>query len=248
MILGIDNFDQFRIFFDVIYDITELIELQLFQDKIICSILDKAHTRFMTATFKKEFFSYYKLDEGETSVTLFADDLHKVIKSANKIDNVTLETNENYMVCKFESKNGNSRIFEFVLPSEYIESPQPPSISLPVTCELSVSDLKQGINDLKVIGTDEIEFSIANGSLMMTAGTEVSTNYVSKVHINVESEEVYRSRFTLGYIEQLLKFDKINKSISIQLGNNYPLIYSFEDEIMGVEVKGMIAPRIEEED
>ena len=244
MLLGIDNFEQFKIFFDVIYDITEFVELQLFQTHMTCSILDKAHTRFMSVTFKKEFFSLYEVD-GAESVTLFAEDLHKIVKSASKIDSVTLRTDESHLICKFESQNGNSRVFEFVLPSEFIESPQPPSIPLPVTYNLQLSDLRQGIKDLKIIGTNEIEFHVNDGLVKISAGTEVSTDYSSNIHVDVETDVEYSSRFTLDYIEELLKFGKINKVVEFRMGSDNPLVYSFEDEIMGVEVKGMIAPRIE---
>ena len=247
MILEIDNFDQFKIFFDVIYDITDLIEFQLFEDHIICSILDKAHTRFMSVRFNAEFFSLYEKGDDE-SVTLFAEDLHKIIKSVTKLDNVFLETNENYLICKLESRNGNSRIFEFVLPSEHIESPNPPSIDLPVICDLDLDDLKQSINDLKIIGSHEISFQTSPDALNITSGIEVTTNYISTIPILNSSDESVASRFSLEYLEQLLKFNKISKSGTFQLGNNYPLLYSFKDEIMGVEVNGMIAPRMELED
>ena len=247
MILEIDNFDQFKIFFDVIYDITELIEFQLFTDHITCSILDKAHTRFMSATFRDDFFALYEKGD-EDSVTLFADDLHKIIKSVSKLDNVFLETNENYLICKLESKNGNSRIFEFVLPSEYIESPQPPSIDLPVVFDLDLQELKQSINDLKIIGSSEMLFRATKNTLNISAGIEVTTNYISTIAIPNDSEEMFSSKFTLEYLEQLLKFNKISKTALFELGENYPLLYSFKDEIMGVEIKGMIAPRLELED
>lgn len=247
MLLEIDNFEQFKVFFEVVYDITELIELQLFKDHMFCSILDKAHTRFMTVEFKSDFFALYEVEDVE-SVTLFAEDIFKVIKSASKIDNVILKTNDNYLICKLESRNGNSRIFEFVLPAEYIESPQPPSLSLPVSFQLGLNEIKQGIKDLLIVGTTEIQFNIIDGLLSLTAGTEVTTNYAYNIPMDVEVDEPVVSRFTLDYIKQLLKFDKISKTGNFELGNNYPLLYSFEDEIMGVAVKGMIAPRVEVED
>ena len=242
MLLEIDNFEQFKVFFDVIYDITDLIELQLFNTHMVCSILDKAKVRFMTATFKSDFFAVYEVDDAE-SVTLFVEDLHKIIKSANKIDNVILCTNDDYLVCKFESKNGNTRVFEFVLPAEYIDSPKSPSISLPVSFDLKLSDLKQGINDLKVVGSDEIQFSISDGFLNITAGVETTTNYAYSIPMNVEGS--MSSKFSMDYISQLLKFDKINSTGKFNMGDDYPLLYSFEDEIMGVKITGVIAPRIE---
>lgn len=246
MLLGIDNFEQFKVFFDAIYEITELVELQLFNTYMVCSILDKSHSRFMSVTFQKDFFSVYEIDDVE-SVTLFAEDLHKIIKSASKIDTVTLMTNEDHLVCKFESKNGNSRVFEFVLPADYIESPQPPSISLPATFELSLSDLKQGIKDLKIIGSSEIQFNVTDDLLALTSGIETTTNYSSNIPIDVECKIPISAKYTMEYIEQLLKFEKINKVGKIQIGSDMPFIYQIEDEIMGIEVKGMIAPRVEVE-
>lgn len=254
MLLGIDNFDQFKIFFDVIYDITDLLELQLFKDHMKCTILDKAHTRFMSVEFKSDFFSVYEVNDVE-SVTLFAEDIHKIIKSVNKVDNVVLESNDDYLICRIESDNGNSRVFEFVLPSDFIESPQPPSISLPINLTVGLNDLKQGINDLKIVGSNVMRFTAQKDSLIITAGVDINTNYSLKIPVMIETDDEtnyvqdsYSSTFTLDYIEQLLKFNKINKNIELRMGDDYPLLYSVNDEIMGVCVDGLIAPRIEVED
>ena len=247
MRLVIDNFEQFKIFFDVVFDVTDLIELQLFESHMVCSILDKAHTRFMSVDYTADFFAYYEV-YGAESVTIFADDMNKVIKSANKIDTVTLETNENYLICKIESRNGNSRVFEFVLPAETIQSPNPPSISLPVSFKLDLDDLKQGIKDLKIVGSSEIKFVACEDTLNILAGIEVSTNYCYNLSINNDVEDNISSRFSLEYIEQLLKFNKISKTVDLELGENHPLLYKFEDDVMGVKVNGMIAPRLEVED
>lgn len=244
MLLEIDNFEQFKVFFDVVYDITDLVELQLFRDHMTCSILDKAHTRFMTVEYKKEFFSVYEVDDVE-SVTLFVEDLHKIIKSASKIDNVILETNENYLICKFESKNGNSRVFEFVLPAEYVESPQPPSIPLPVSFKLQLNDLKQGLKDLDIIVSNEIVFTSNDGLLSLTSGTEVSANYSSNINVNTGDTGSLSAKFSKEYIDQLLKFDKVNKTVEFKMGDDLPLLYTFEDDIMCVKVDGLIAPRLE---
>lgn len=243
MILGIDNFEQFKIFFDVIYDITDLIEFQLFDDHVTCSILDKTKTRFMSVTYDEDFFAVYEKGD-ENSVVLFAEDLHKIIKSAGKINYVLFETNENYFTCKFESTNGNSRVFEFVLPFEQIDSPQPPSINFSVMFELDLRDLKQSINDLKVIGSHEILFKTVGKTLNISAGVEVTTNYVSIINLPNSCEDK-SSRYSLEYLEQLLKFNKISQRGLFKLGDDFPLVYSFKDEGMGVEVTGMIAPRLQ---
>jgi len=245
MLLEIDKFEQFKIFFDVVYDITEFVELQLFEDYMTCSILDKAHTRFMSANFSKDFFASYEVD-GAESVTLFSEDLHKIIKSARKIDNVVLMTNEDYLVCKMESDNGNSRVFEFVLPSEFIESPRPPSIPLPISLTMDVEILKQGVKDLKTLDSGEIQFNVVNGNFSITSGNEIQANYSSNADIEGTFDTDSVSRYSLEYIEQLLKFEKLSKVVELKTGDDYPLVYSFKTD--GIEIKGLIAPRIEVED
>ena len=81
----------------------------------------------------------------------------------------------------------------------------------------------------------------------ITTGIETTTNYVSNIPTDVEVDSPVSSRFSLEYVAQLLKFDKISKVVEIKTDNNFPLIYSFKDEIMGVEINGMIAPRVEVE-
>ena len=245
MLLEIDKFEQFKIFFDVVYDITEFIELQLFEDYMTCSILDKAHTRFMSANFSKDFFASYEIDDVE-SVTLFSEDLHKIIKSASKIDNVVLMTNENYLICKLESGNGNSRIFEFVLPSEFIESPHPPSIPFPIKLTLDIGVLKQGVKDLKTLDSGEVQFNVVNGNFSITSGNEIHANYSSNVAVDGTFDMDSVSRYSLEYIEQLLKFEKLSKMVDLKMGTDFPLVYSFKNN--GVEIMGLIAPRIEVED
>lgn len=246
MILVIDDFEQFKIFFDVVYEITDLIELQLYNDHMICSILDKGHTRFMTVRFDSAFFTVYEVDDAE-SVTIFAEDLHKIIKSATKIDSVRLETNDNYLIGKFESDNGNSRIFEFVLPSDEIESATPPSIEYPAKFDVSLDDLKQGIKDIGIVGSDEIRFTVNNSILSVTAGTEVSSNYVYNVNVDCEVNNALSCKFNLKYIEQILKFNKINKVVEFNIGDDMPLSYVLEDAFNTVKVTGLIAPMIEAE-
>lgn len=243
MLLEIDKFEQFKIFFDVVYDITEYVELQLFEDYMVCSILDKAHTRFMSANFSKNFFASYEVEDA-TSVTLFSEDLHKIIKSVSKIDNVVLMTNEEYLICKIESDNGNSRVFEFVLPSEFIESPHPPSIPLSISLKVDVGILKQSVKDLKTLNSGEVQFNVIDNNFSVTSGSEIHGKYSSSLPLEESFEENSVSNFSLEYIEQLLKFEKLSKVVELKLGNDFPLIYSFKND--DIEIKGLIAPRLEE--
>lgn len=244
----IDNVKQFKVFFDVIYDMaSELVELQLFPDRMVCSLLDRTRTRFYHVEYKEEFFDEYIIDD-VSSITVFVEDMHKLLKASNDKDTLILDINDPYLVAKIESENGNSRLFEFVLPTDFIDSPNPPSLDLPSICECDVGDLKQAVKDIGLIGSDLFTFNVTEDGLVIMTDSELATKYANTIDVDFESSENGSSRFHIDYIGQMLKFDKISKTVRLRLGSDMPVLYSFQDALMGVTVSGMIAPRLDAED
>lgn len=243
----VDNIKQFKNFFDVIYDMaSEVVELQLFPDRMVCNVLDRGRTRFNHVTFDKEFFDEYVVD-GVESITVYVEDFYKLLKSCNNKDTLMLDVNDPYLIAKILSDNGNSRIFEFVLPSDYIDSPNPPSMDLPSILECDVGDLKQCVKDIGLIGSELFKFNVSGDNLIVTTDSDLATKYASKIDVEFEKSDVVSSMFSLEYINQMLKFDKITKTVKLKLGNDMPLFYIFQDTLMGVTVSGMIAPRLSED-
>lgn len=247
------NIEQFKIFFDTIYDVaSEDIELKFFMDKLTCSILDGSHTRFFYVEYEMKFFDEYDVDE-VASICVSVTDLYNLLKLANKSDTLTLQFSEEIMSAELLSKNGTKRLFEFVLPYGFVDSPNMPSIQLPGHIEVETSDLKQSVKDISLIGTNIFQFVLSEGTItlmsdtMMDTSSYSSTKYAQVIEAETGVADVMTVRFNLEFINQMLKFDKINKVISIDLGEK-ALVYKFEDEIMGVTVHGLIAPRIVEEE
>ena len=171
------------------------------------------------------------------------------MKSVNKKDTLYLDVNDPYLVAKIESENGNTRLFEFVLPSEFVDSPVPPHAEFPAVFEVDVTTLKQSVKDIGLVGTDLFVFMVNENKLTLTSGKYSTTNYANTVDIELENETMpVSSGFTLEYVAQMLKFDKISKKVKLKLGSDMPIFYTFEDPIMGVSVNGMIAPRIAEDE
>ena len=250
MNIVVDNIEQFKAFFDVIYDMaSDDVELQFYADRMTCAMLDRTKTRFFHVEYESRFFSLYAVEDIE-SVTVSIEDIHNLLKLTNKTDVLFLEVNDPYLVAKVESKNGNTRVFEFVLPSEPITSPTPPHAEFPSIFEVDVGVLKQSVKDIKIIGTDLFKFALNKDMLTLTSDNDVATKYANTIQVltEKESDEPISAGFTLNYVEQMLKFDKISKTVELKFGNNFPLFYTFRDESMGVSVNGMIAPRIPTEE
>lgn len=250
MQIVIDNIEQFKTFFDVVYDSSsEMLELQLFPDRMVCAVLDRSKTRFFNVVFEEDFFDIYAIDE-VNSIVVFVDDLHKLLKSCNKTDTLYLEVNDPYLVAKVVGGTGNSRIFEFVLPSDFVDSPSLPPMDLDTSCEVNVGDLKQSITDIGLLGSDRFTF-VADGELLsLMTSQDISTKYANTVDVDYDSfgGNTVSASYNVDFIKQISKFDKINKTVKLKIGDDMPLFYLFKDELMGVTVSGMIAPLLSEED
>lgn len=249
MEIVISNIRQFKAFFDIVYDTSaESVELQLFPDRMVCAVLDRSRTRYFHITYDDEFFDVYAIDDVE-SIVIFVEDIYKLLKSCSNKDTLYLELNDPYLVAKIMSENGNSRVFEFVLSSDFVDSPTPPHIDLSTVCRCDVGELKQSVKDIGLIGSDLYTF-VANGeNLTIMTSDEIPTKYANVIDVDyVSNDGVVTSSFALDYIEQILKFDKISSTVQFKIGESMPLLYTFKDELMGVTVNGLIAPRISEDD
>lgn len=246
----IEDIVKFKTFFDVIYDVaSDVIELQFQADKLVCSVLDRARTRFFHVEYGLDFFQNYAIERVD-SISVFTEDMYNLLKLANKTDILILDFDESNMMCKLISKTGNRRIFEFGLPSVFVSSPTLPIVDVPCILKVNTFDLKQSVKDIQLIGTNIFQFVIDEESVTYMADTTTmidmasSTKYAQSIEMDTGVDEQLSVRFNLDYISQMLKFDKIDSMVELRIDPR-ALFYKFENE--GVVVNGMIAPRVEEE-
>lgn len=244
MILGIDDVKQFKVFFDVIHEDTSVIEFQVFNDKIICSVLNKSHTNFYKVTFSREFFSVYDVGDVEL-FSVDIDDLYKLLKSI-KTGDLLLEVNGNYLVATVTSPEGNRRIFEYVLQDNYSQIPQFPTIVFDTEFEVNTVDLNQSVTDLNLIGTDRYKMAVNGDSLFISSSEDSMTKYSHEIYIDPEiPTKMISSVYYVDYIEKILKFNKVNKVVEIEFGDTKPLKYTYNGD--NVLIEGLIAPLLVEE-
>lgn len=241
MIIGVNNIDVFKIFFDVIYEDAETIEFKCSPNDIRISLLDKSHVCFYEATFDNTFFDLFDVD-GVESILLYTDDLVKILKTANKKDYLTLSSDESRVVAKFE-REGNSRVFELVQSADFMDSPVPPTIDCP--CEISVSfdSLIQSLKDLDIMKTGTIHMVCNGENLLISSETDASMKYQNS--ISGEITGAANAHYTINFIKKLLKFKGINNEITLKYGDDMPLSWTVAGD--GITINGLIAPRMVEE-
>lgn len=244
MLLEISDIEPLKNFFDVIYDSTTIIEMKLDQDAMTINLLNNGNVAFYNLTINKEFFIDYQIDDAE-SIFIFVEDFYKILKSSGKDEMLYLESNDSYLVCRFE--NGvNRRIFELPLADESNGCPVPPSIDYDGTFDVNLNDLKQSIQDLdKIVKTHKFIIHTQENMMNITAPTDSMTSYSHT--ISVDTDEICNVIVDLKYMEQLLKLSKINKIVTFNMGSGLPLSWKIQSYDKLVNVSGLIAPIIEEE-
>ena len=235
MLLEISDIEPIKNFFDVIYDSASEIEMKLDHEKLTINLLNNGHVAFYNLEISKDFFITY--DAEVESILIFVEDFYKILKSSSKDDMLTLESNENYLICKFEN-GGNRRVFELPLADD--------SIDYTGKFDVSLNELKQSVNDLdKIVKTHKFTIHTQEYQMFITAPTDSMTKYSQT--IDVDSDDICNVIVDIKYVQDLLKLSKINKNVTLHMGNGLPLSWTIQSSDELVKVSGLIAPIIEEE-
>lgn len=248
MLLELFDIEPLKRFFDLIYDSANVVELKLDQDKMSISLLNNSHVAFYNLELAKDFFGDYEFRESE-SVLVYVEDFYKILKSSNKNDKLTLETQSNdaYLYCIFE-REGNRRVFELPLAEDYGQSPVPPSIDYPTEFTIYLSELKQPVTDLdKIVKTDRFKMILKEDCLNVVAPSDAMTKYSNEILVDTDNKDSITSIYNIDYIGSLQKLSNISKECVIKIGDELPLTWIITSPDDLVKVSGLIAPIIEDQ-
>ena len=247
MLLEILDIEPLKKFFDLIYDSANVVELKLDQEKMAISLLNNSHVAFYNLELARGFFGNYQID-GAESVLVFVEDFYKILKSSNKSDILTLQTDESNLSCIFEH-DGNRRVFELPLAEDYGDSPIPPAIDYPTEFTIYLNDLKQPVEDLdKIVKTDKFKMVVDNDELIVVAPLDAMTKYNNSIRVETDNDKVVSSTYNIDYIGSLQKLSKISDEVLIKIGEQMPCSWIIESPDNLVKVSGLVAPIIENED
>ena len=198
----------------------------------------------MVRHLSKDFFIEYEVN-GAENILIFVEDFYKILKSSNKSEMLFLESNDNFLICKFEDNN-NHRIFELPLAEDYDDAPTPPSIDYNGIFDVSLNELKQSVFDLdKIVKTHKFKIHTQENMMNITAPSDSMTKYSQTIRI--DSEEICDVIVDVKYVSEILKLSKINNIVTLKMGNGLPLSWVIQSHDELVKVGGLIAPIIEEE-
>ncbi len=241
-----------KLFVNAVSTIGELIDEGIFnlnKDGISFIAADRAMVSVVDFRMASSSFDEYKIDS-EQKIGLNITNLLSVLKRVGTDDKLTLNLQESKLEIKLEGKSKR----RFVVPLLDISQEEIPPISqleFPAKVEVKPHILESGIEDADII-SDAVLFETSNDKFVMRAEGDVSRAELELERGNesllmLESSSEVRSRYPIDYLKKMVKAAKIADSVTIRLGQDYPMKLEFKAGDKA-SLSFTLAPRVSEND
>ncbi len=237
--------DQPRMFSDIISIISELvIEVKINVSKEGMKILavDPANVAMIDFRLPASAFSQIEVEEEVLGVNL--ESLKAVLRRCSAGSSLIMSTQDNFL--RLEIIDKIKREFTLTLLDLEGKDKPIPSLEFSTKIEMNSTDFAEAIEDCNIVAdscsfeADDSKFSISAKGPLNSANLTYSSD-----EIHVESPIASKSRYSLEYLQKMIKGSKITDKVSINFSNDYPLRLEFITPMMNLAF--ILAPRIETE-
>ncbi|HUL61644.1 MAG TPA: DNA polymerase sliding clamp [Methanocella sp.] len=238
-----------EVFKDAIEAVSTLVDEAKFRinrDGMTARAVDPANVAMVSFELGAKAFESYEASEGEIGIDLvrFMD----ILGMAAKDDRLELNLNEETR--KLEIRTGElAYTLSLLDPSSIRKEPKVPSLELPAKIALNGAELRRAVkaaekvSDHMALGVqDKVFYVEAEGDL-----DKVRLEIPESKLISLKSSGNVRSLFSLDYLNDIVKSLGKAEQVSIDLGTDYPVKFTFSIAAGNGTVVYLLAPRIESE-
>jgi len=242
MLLKLDNP---RLFSEIISIISELVlEVRIKVNKEGMSILaiDPANVAMVSFKLPNTAFSEFEVESDEI-LGVSLESLKAVLRRCSAGSVLIMQRQENEL--KIEIIDRIKREFNLALIEIEGEEKEIPSLDFTSRIEMSSADFSEAIEDCSVVADSCSFVSEANKFTIQAKGSLNSFKSEFTDEINIQAQEA-SSKYSLEYLQKIIKAGKITDKIVINFSTDYPLKLEFNTPLIGLSF--ILAPRVENED
>lgn len=235
-----------RLFSDIISIISELVievKLNVSKEGMKIIAVDPANVAMIVFNLPVNAFSQLEVTEENIGVNL--ESLKAVLRRCSAGSSLVMETEENLL--KIEIIDKIKREFTLtMLDLEGKEKPIP-NLEFNTRVEMNSMDFAEAVEDCSIVAdscgfdADSSKFSIFAKGPLNSANLTYSSD-----EVKVESPSESKSRYSLEYLQKMVKAAKTTDKVYINFSTNYPLRLEFITPMFSLGF--ILAPRIETED
>ena len=243
--------DSIKEFIGTVGSLVDEAKLFVNEDGIQIKAVDPSHVAMIEANLIKSAFDSYEAAKAEMGIDI--DKFKTVLTVAGKEDMVDLEKDDklNRLVVSI----GNLTRAMPLLDTSGMPDPKVPSLDLPASVSVSVSEISQGLKASKSV-SDHIALSTTKDSFRLICEgdnqNKVDLSLGKEQLEKLNSSEDVTSLFSLEYFALMVNSLPSDRILHINLGSDLPVKVDADlavDEMTGAQgnVKFLLAPRIDRE-
>lgn len=234
----------FKDAFDSISHIVDEVKLEFSLENGMCiCALDKPHITFINLEFKTTLFDSFECDTPEIAI-IDTIKFMNILKRMKSNDVLKLSIDEGNLIIIFEGDA--TRRYKLRLLDEEYETPQPPTIDLPVTLKLPTNVVKDSIGDMELF-SKYCRFQVDENYFIVSCDGEFGDTNIKYLH-GEHVQEYAESMFSLDNIKDIFRASKISEECIIKLGEDMPATFEFQLISGDGGISFLVAPRISAED
>jgi len=217
-----------------------------FQDeKLHSRAVDPANVAMVIVDVPKESFESFEADD-ETVLGVDVNRIFEISKSIRNDELVQLKLDDDTSLSvKFGSVEYSVALID---PSAIRKEPKIPKLDLPAKIVMDAGEFKKAIVASDKI-SDRVAFKSNENGFYIEAEGDVDriTSFMSEADLIDFNKADANSIFSIEYLKEFIKAATPGDTLTIFLGNNYPVKLAFDVASGKVHIEYILAPRIEEE-
>jgi len=243
MILKLNNPKLFAEIISIISELVLEVRIKIKPDGMSIIAIDPANVAMVSFKLPHTAFSEFKVEQNEV-LGVSLDSLKGVLRRIKAGSVLLMEKQENEL--KLEIKDKINREFHLALIDIDEQEKEIPNLSFASKVEMNSSDFAEAVEDCAVVA-DSCAFVSKDGKFIIQGkGSLNSFKSEFSDEVNIMQAENAASKYSLEYLQKLVKATKLTEKVGINFSNDYPLKLDFNTNFF--ELSFILAPRVESED
>ena len=235
-----------RLFSDIIGIISELVnevKIKVSKEGISITAIDPANVAMVVFKLPAHAFSQLEVEEEHLGISL--ESFKAILKRCSFGSSLLMKTEENFL--KIEIDDKVKREFTLALIDLDKKDKPVPSLEFSARVEINSTELQEAIEDCSIV-SDSCNFEAEQDKFAIYAkGTLNSAKLTySSDEAHIESPSKQKGKYSLEYLQKMIRATKITEKTILNFSNDYPLKLDFKTP--NLELSFILAPRVESEE
>ncbi len=237
--------DKPKIFSEIIGILSEMVlevRLKVNKEGLSISAIDPANVAMILFKLPNTGFSQFEVENDEV-LGVSLESLKAVLRRVKAGSVLIITKQENELKLQIQDKIKK----EFNLALIDVEGEEKPIPNLDFTSKIEMNslDFSEAIEDCAVVADSCSFVSEADKFIIQAKGSLNSFKSEFGDEVNIQAEQA-ESKYSLEYLQKMIKATKLTDKVVINFSNDYPLKLEFNTPL--IELSFILAPRVESED